>query len=321
MKSIMTIHNLQFQGRWDIKTIKEYSGLPDYVFTSDKLEMYKDACMLKGGLVYADKITTVSNTYAMEIQSPQYGEGLNGLLSARRESLWGIVNGIDYNDYDPATDPKIYKKYTIKNYRKNKVENKIQLQKQLGLPEDKGAYMIGIISRLTDQKGLDLVDRIMNDICTDGTQFVVLGTGDRRYEDMFKYYQGIHPAKVSANIYYSDDLSHKMYAACDAMLVPSRFEPCGLTQLMALRYGTLPIVRETGGLKDTVQPYNEFEGSGTGFSFANYDARELLNTINYSKRIFFDYKEAWYEMQARAMQQNYSWSNSAEIYQRLYDQV
>ena len=181
--------------------------------------------------------------------------------------------------------------------------------------------MIGIISRLTDQKGLDLVDRIMNDICTDGTQFVVLGTGDRRYEDMFKYYQGIHPAKVSANIYYSDDLSHKMYAACDAMLVPSRFEPCGLTQLMALRYGTLPIVRETGGLKDTVQPYNEFEGSGTGFSFANYDARELLNTINYSKRIFFDYKEAWYEMQARAMQQNYSWSNSAEIYQRLYDQV
>ena len=276
MKSIMTIHNLQFQGRWDIKTIKEYSGLPDYVFTSDKLEMYKDAC---------------------------------------------IVNGIDYNDYDPATDPKIYKKYTIKNYRKNKVENKIQLQKQLGLPEDKGAYMIGIISRLTDQKGLDLVDRIMNDICTDGTQFVVLGTGDRRYEDMFKYYQGIHPAKVSANIYYSDDLSHKTYAACDAMLVPSRFEPCGLTQLMALRYGTLPIVRETGGLKDTVQPYNEFEGSGTGFSFANYDARELLNTINYSKRIFFDYKEAWYEMQARAMQQNYSWSNSAEIYQRLYDQV
>ncbi len=321
MKSIMTIHNLQFQGRWDVKTLQEYSGLPSYVFTPDKLEMYKDASMLKGGLVYADKISTVSNTYSYEIQTPQYGEGLHGLLSARHESLWGIVNGIDYNDYNPATDKKIYKNYTIKNFRKNKVENKLALQKKLGLPEDKDAYMIGIISRLTDQKGLDLVDRIMNDICTDGTQFVVLGTGDRRYEDMFKYYQGIHPAKVSANIYYSDALSHEMYAACDAMLVPSRFEPCGLTQLMALRYGTLPIVRETGGLKDTVIPYNEFDGSGTGFSFANYDAFELLNTINYSKRIFFDYKEAWQNMQVRAMEQNYSWSNSAEIYQRLYDQV
>lgn len=321
IKSIMTIHNLQFQGIWDIKTVKEYSGLPDYLFTPDKLEKHRDASMLKGGLVYADKITTVSNTYAREIQTPQYGEGLDGLLSARRESLWGIVNGIDYNDYNPATDKKIYRNYNIKNFRKNKVENKVMVQRQLGLPEDPNAYMIGIISRLTDQKGLDLVDRVMNDICTDGTQFVVLGTGDRRYEDMFKHYQGVHPAKVSANIYYSDDLSHKMYAACDAMLVPSRFEPCGLTQLMALRYGTLPIVRETGGLKDTVQPYNEYEGTGTGFSFANYDAFELLNTINYSKRIFFDYKEQWQNMMERAMQQNYSWADSAKIYERLYEQV
>ena len=321
MKSIMTIHNLQFQGRWDIKTVQEYSGLPDYLFTPDKLEIDKDASMLKGGLVYADKITTVSNTYAQEIQTPYYGEGLDGLLRARNQSLWGIVNGIDYRDYDPATDKKIYKNYTLKNFRKNKVANKLALQKELGLPEDKNAYMIGIISRLTDQKGLDLVDRVMNDICTDGTQFVVLGTGNRKYEDMFRYYQGIHPAKVSANIYYSDELSHKMYAACDAMLVPSRFEPCGLTQLMALRYGTLPIVRETGGLKDTVIPYNEFEGSGTGFSFANYNAHELLNTINYSKQVYFDKKNAWECMQECAMQQNYSWSNSAEIYQRLYEQV
>lgn len=321
MKSIMTIHNLQFQGRWDIKTVQEYSGLPNYLFTPDKLEIDKDASMLKGGLVYADKITTVSNTYAQEIQTPYYGEGLDGLLRARNQSLWGIVNGIDYKDYDPATDKKIYKNYTLKNFRKNKVANKLALQKELGLPEDKNAYMIGIISRLTDQKGLDLVDRVMNDICTDGTQFVVLGTGNRKYEDMFRYYQGIHPAKVSANIYYSDELSHKMYAACDAMLVPSRFEPCGLTQLMALRYGTLPIVRETGGLKDTVIPYNEFEGSGTGFSFANYNAHELLNTINYSKQVYFDKKNAWECMQECAMQQNYSWSNSAEIYQRLYEQV
>ncbi|MBR0146389.1 MAG: glycogen synthase GlgA [Eubacterium sp.] len=321
MKSIMTIHNLQFQGNWDIETIKDYSGLPDYVFTPDKLEFKKDASMLKGGLVYADKITTVSNTYAQEIQTPYFGEGLDGLLRARWQSLWGIINGIDYEVYDPAKDKKIAHKYTIRNFRKEKVKNKVALQKELHLPEDPNAYMIGIVSRLTDQKGLDLIDRAMNDIMTDGTQLVVLGTGDRRYEDMFRYYQGIHPAKLSANIYFSDELSHKIYAACDSILVPSRFEPCGLTQLMALRYGALPIVRETGGLKDTVQPYNEFEGTGTGFSFANYDPRELLNTINYSKRIFFDDKEAWAAMQKRAMEQNFSWSNSAKIYEELYNQI
>lgn len=321
MKSIMTIHNLQFQGNWDIETIKDYSGLPDYVFTPDKLEFKKDASMLKGGLVYADKITTVSNTYAQEIQTPYYGEGLDGLLRARWQSLWGIVNGIDYSVYDPSKDKKIPYRYNLKNYKKEKVKNKVALQKELHLPEDPNVYMIGIVSRLTDQKGLDLIDRAMNDIMTDGTQFVVLGTGDRRYEDMFRYYQGIHPAKLSANIYFSDELSHKIYAACDSILVPSRFEPCGLTQLMALRYGALPIVRETGGLKDTVQPYNEFEGTGTGFSFANYDPRELLNTINYSKRIFFDDKNAWAAMQKRAMEQNFSWDNSAKIYEQLYEQV
>ncbi len=321
MKSIMTIHNLQFQGKWDIDTLKAYSGLPDYVFTPDKLEINKDAAMLKGGLVYADKISTVSNTYAHEIQTPQYGEGLDGLLSARWQSLWGIVNGIDYDVYNPATDKHIVSNYTIDNFRTEKVKNKTALQEQLGLPVDPNAYMIGIISRLTDQKGLDLVDRIMNNICTDGTQFVVLGTGDRRYEDMFRYYKGIHPAKISDNIYFSDELSHKMYAGCDAILVPSRFEPCGLTQLMALRYGSLPIVRETGGLKDTVIPYNEYENSGTGFSFTNYNAEDLLNTINYSKKVFFDDKEAWYGLQERAMQQNYSWYDSAKIYDELYKQV
>ena len=321
MKSIMTIHNLQFQGNWDIETIQDFSGLPSYVFTPDKLELNKDASMLKGGLVYADKITTVSNTYAQEIQTPYFGEGLDGLLRARWQSLWGIINGIDYEVYDPSKDKKIPHRYNIKNYKKEKVKNKVALQKELHLPEDPNAYMIGIVSRLTDQKGLDLIDRAMNDIMTDGTQLVVLGTGDRRYEDMFRYYQGIHPAKLSANIYFSDELSHKIYAACDSILVPSRFEPCGLTQLMALRYGALPIVRETGGLKDTVQPYNEFEGTGTGFSFANYDPRELLNTINYSKRIFFDDKEAWAAMQKRAMEQNFSWSNSAKIYEELYNQI
>ncbi|MBP5192569.1 MAG: glycogen synthase GlgA [Eubacterium sp.] len=321
IKSVMTIHNLQFQGRWDIKTVQEYSGLPSDLFTPDKLEWHKDASMLKGGLVYADKITTVSNTYAHEIQTPYYGEGLDGLLQARWQSLWGIVNGIDYEVYNPKTDKALPAKYDIKTFKKNRLKNKVALQNKLGLPEDPNAYMIGIVSRLTDQKGLDLVDRAMNDIMTDGTQLVVLGTGDRRYEEMFQYYQGIHPAKLSANIYFSDELSHQIYGACDSILVPSRFEPCGLTQLMALRYGALPIVRETGGLKDTVIPYNEFEGTGTGFSFANYDARDLLNTINYSKKVFFEDKDAWTEMQKRAMQQDYSWIASAKIYEKLYEEL
>lgn len=277
--------------------------------------------MLKGGLVYADKISTVSNTYAHEIQTPYYGEGLDGLLRARWQSLWGIVNGIDYDIYNPQKDPKIAQHYSIKTFRKNKVKNKLALQKKLGLPEDPNVFMMGIISRLTDQKGLDLVDHAMNDMMTDGTQMVVLGTGDHRYEDMFRYYQGIHPAKLSANIYFSDDLSHEMYAGCDAILVPSRFEPCGLTQLMALRYGSLPIVRETGGLKDTVIPYNEYDGSGTGFSFANYDANELLNTINYAKQVYYEHRDHWDNMVARAMEQNYSWDNSAKIYEKLYDEI
>ncbi len=313
MRSIMTIHNLRFQGRWGIEHVKYCSGLPDYLFTPDKLEIQRDASMLKGGLVYADIITTVSNTYAYEIQTPYYGEGLDGLLQARNQSLVGIVNGIDYEVYNPDKDKYLVKKYNTKTFKKNKVQNKLALQKELGLPADKNQFVIGIISRLTDQKGLDLVDAVQ-----DGVQFVVLGTGDQRYENMFRYYQGFHPAKVSANIYFSDELSHKMYGGCDAILVPSRFEPCGLTQLMALRYGSLPIVRETGGLKDTVIPYNEYEQTGTGFSFANYSPQELLNTIQYAKDVFYNQKKNWEAMQLRAMNMNYSWVNSAKQYEELY---
>lgn len=318
IRSIMTIHNLQFQGKWDIEHVRYCSGLPDYLFTADKLEINHDASMLKGGLVYADLITTVSDTYAYEIQTPYYGEGLDGLLQARNQSLIGIVNGIDYDTYNPEKDKKLYKTYNIKNFKKNKVANKTGLQKQLGLPVDKDQFVIGIISRLTDQKGLDLVDAVMNDICQDGVQFIVLGTGDPHYEDMFKYYQNFHPAKVSANIFFSDELSHKMYGGCDAILVPSRFEPCGLTQLMALRYGSLPIVRETGGLNDTVIPYNEYEQTGTGFSFANYDPNELLRTINYAKDVFLNQRKNWEDMQVRAMQQDYSWASSAKRYEEIY---
>lgn len=318
IRSIMTIHNLKFQGKWSIDHLRYCSGLPDYLYTPDKLEIHNAASMLKGGLVYADVITTVSKTYAYEIQTPMYGEGLDGLLQSRSRSLVGIVNGIDYEVYNPEKDRFLAKPYNIKNFKKNRVMNKTALQKELGLPVDKNQFVIGIISRLTDQKGLDLVDMVMNDICQDGVQFVVLGTGDSRYEDMFRYYQGIHPAKVSANIYFSEALSHKMYGGCDAILVPSRFEPCGLTQLMALRYGALPIVRETGGLKDTVVPYNEYEQTGTGFSFANYNPLELLSTINYAKDVFYNHKKEWEAMQVRAMEQDYSWSASAKGYEELY---
>ncbi|MBQ9808225.1 MAG: glycogen synthase GlgA [Ruminococcus sp.] len=318
-KTIMTIHNLKFQGVWDIETFKYNTALPDYMFTSDKLEFHKGANMLKGGLVYADYITTVSETYAEEIKYPFYGEQLDGLLRARAASLRGIVNGIDYKVYDPSNDKKIFAEYTSKNAKEQKAVNKEKLQEQLGLPVDRDKYMIAIISRLTDQKGLDLVNYTIERICDEFTQFVVIGTGDPRYENMFKHYQWKYPERVSANILYSDDLAHKLYAAADAMLMPSLFEPCGLTQLISLRYGTVPIVRETGGLKDTVQPYNEFDGTGTGFSFANYNGDEMLGVINYSKHIYYNHRDQWDKMVVRGMEADFSWNSSARQYEGMYD--
>lgn len=317
-KTIMTIHNLKFQGVWDIDTVKGITGLPGWLFTPDKLEFNKDASMLKGGLVYADYITTVSETYAWEIQNAYYGEGLDGLLRARSGSLCGIVNGIDYNEYNPETDQKLFERYNVYNFESKKKINKTELQKQLGLPVDEGKYMIGIISRLTDQKGLDLINWVMSRICDGSVQLVVLGTGDPQYENMFKHYEWIMHDSVSANIYYSDDLAHKLYAAADALLMPSRFEPCGLAQLMALRYGTVPIVRETGGLRDTVEPFDEYNKQGTGFSFANYNADEMLKIINYSKHVYYDMKQEWHDMMRRGMNRDFSWHKSAKRYEDLY---
>lgn len=319
MKSVMTIHNLKFQGVWDIKTMKNLSGLSDDLFSADKLEFKKDANMLKGGLVYADYITTVSDTYAKEIQSAYYGEGLEGLLSARHFDMQGIVNGIDYEVYNPQTDPKIYTNYSSEDFRTKKWKNKVKLQEDLGLTVDKKKYMIGLISRLTDQKGLDLVDRVIEGIIDEHTQLVIIGTGEERYENMFRHFAWKYGDKISANICYSDDLAHKLYAAADAFLMPSRFEPCGLTQLISYRYGTVPIVRETGGLKDTVMPFNEYENTGTGFSFTNYNADEMLNTINYSKQVYFDKKRQWNQMVDRGIQADYSWKKSTGRYMNVYD--
>ena len=317
IKTIITIHNLKFQGIWE--WVQGVSGLTDNLFTPDKLEFKKDANMLKGGLVYADYITTVSDTYANEIQTEYYGEGLNGLLSARHFDMQGIVNGIDYNAYDPQTDGRIYCNYNASDFRKKKFNNKTKLQQDLGLAVDKKKYMIGLISRLTDQKGLDLINHVIEGIVDDFTQLVVIGTGDPQYENMFRHYAWKYPDRVSANICYSDDLAHKLYAAADAFLMPSRFEPCGLTQLISFRYGTVPIVRETGGLKDTVKPYNEYENSGDGFSFSNYNADEMLAVINYSKHIFFDKKREWNQIVDRGMANDFSWNASKFKYEGLYN--
>ena len=319
IKTVMTIHNLKFQGRWGIDAVKSITGLSDYYFVSDKLEAYHDANLLKGGIVYADAVTTVSETYAEEIKSEFFGEGLHGLMQARSGDLRGIVNGIDYEDFNPESNPHIYKNYAADNFRKEKMKNKRALQKELGLPQDDKVMMLGIVSRLTDQKGLDLIAYIMDELCQDAVQIVVLGTGESQYENMFRHFAWKYPEKVSANIYYSEPLSHKIYAGCDAFLMPSLFEPCGLSQLMALRYGTLPIVRETGGLKDTVEPYNEYEGTGTGFRFANFNAHELLGTIRYAEHIYYDRKREWNKIIDRAMAVDYSWDVSAKKYEEMYD--
>lgn len=319
IKSVMTIHNLKFQGIYDIKTIQRITGLDGSFFSPDKLGFYKDANLLKGGITYADAITTVSQTYAEEIKTPFYGEKLDGLLNARSRDLRGIVNGIDYNQYNPETDPYIVRKYNAGSFRKEKIKNKRDLQKQLGLEENDKRMMIGIVSRLTDQKGMDLIAYIMDELCRDAIQLVVLGTGEAKYENMFRHFDWKYHGKVSANIYYSEELSHRVYASCDAFLMPSLFEPCGLSQLMSLRYGTVPIVRETGGLKDTVEPYNEYESKGTGFSFSNYNAHEMLNTIRYAEKVYYDRKREWNKIIDRAMATDYSWRVSALKYQEMYD--
>ena len=318
MKSVITIHNLKFQGVWDVKTVMDITGLPKYYFSPDKLEAYGDANYLKGGIVYADAVTTVSETYAEEIKMPFYGEGLDGLMRARANCLRGIVNGIDYDEYNPATDKYIVQNYDARTFRKEKIKNKRALQEELGLERDDKKFMIGIVSRLTDQKGFDLINYIMDEMCQQDVQFVILGTGEERYENAFRHFAWKYSGKVSANIYYSEALSHKIYASCDAFLMPSLFEPCGLSQLMSLRYGTVPIVRETGGLKDTVQPYNEFEGTGTGFSFKNYNAHEMFNSVKYAKDVYYNRKREWNKIIDRAMGADYSWNSSAKKYEEMY---
>ena len=318
-RSILTIHNLRFQGIYNIPTIRYWSGLPNEVFQMGALkDGYQDANMLKGGIAYADRVTTVSGTYAGEIQTAEYGEHLEGHLRYHSGKLRGIVNGIDYDMWNPATDPALAEHYDLGNVLEHKMANKLALQKELGLEQNTDKFVIGLISRLTNQKGLDLVSSIIPQVLDGNTQVVVLGTGDREYEDTFRYYESIHRGTFCACIQYDEARAHRIYAGADALLVPSRFEPCGLTQLNAMHYGTLPIVRETGGLKDTVEPYNTFTGDGNGFTFDRYDAGLLLDAINRAKTLYFTNRYHWDEVVQRDMAKDVSWENSARQYKNLY---
>ena len=321
-KTILTIHNLRFQGVYNIPTIKYWTNLPDYVFNKDALKQgYQDANMLKGGLAYADMISTVSNTYAGEIQTAFYGENLDAHLRYHSGKLRGIVNGIDVEQWDTSTDSKLAAPYGLSNVLEGKKANKKALQEQLGLQQDDHMFVIGLISRLTDQKGLDLVNTILPALMDGHTQVVVLGTGDSRYEDSFRYYEGAYKGSVCSNIMYDEGRAHQIYAGADALLVPSLFEPCGLTQLIAMRYGTVPIVRETGGLKDTVQPYNQYTNEGNGFTFDRYESGLLLDAVNRAKTLYFTNRWCWDQMVQRDMEKDVSWDQSAKQYRDLYLQL
>ena len=318
-KVMITIHNLKFQGIYNIPTIKYWSGLPDYVFNKDALKQgYDDANMFKGGLAYANMITTVSGTYAGEIQTPFYGENLDAHLRYHSGKLRGIVNGIDYDMWNPAEDKLLAAPYDATNVIEKKKANKLAMQESLGLEKDEGKFVIGLISRLTDQKGLDLVNAIVPQLMDGNTQVVVLGTGDAFYEDSFRYYENAYKGSFCAYIAYDESLAHGIYAGADAFFVPSRFEPCGLTQLIAMHYGTVPIVRETGGLKDTVEPFNQYTGEGNGFTFDRYESGLLLDATNRAKTLYFEHREAWDEMVKRNMYKDVSWEVSAKQYRQLY---
>lgn len=319
IKILYSIHNILFQGNYDASILGELFGFSDDIYKDGSVELYGAVSFMKGGINYSDKLSTVSRSYAQEIQSPYYGEKLDGLLQSRASDLSGIVNGIDYDIYNPERDTVIYKNYS-KNNLEDKAVNKQKLQKQLGIKVNKEIPMIGIVSRLTAQKGMDLIKHIGEELVNRDIQMVVLGTGDSDYEEYFKYLHEKYPQKVSVNIYFDDVLAHRIYAASDIFLMPSLFEPCGLGQLIALRYGTLPIVRETGGLKDTVKSYNKFTGEGNGFSFTNYNAHDLLYVIETALQLYKD-KDLWKSIVIQALKSDNSWSKSAEAYKELYESM
>lgn len=320
IKTVFTIHNLQYQGIFGIREVQDILGLGDSLWTDDKLECFGCANFMKAALVYADIITTVSPSYSEEIQTAYYGERLDGLLRARHDSLFGVLNGIDIADYNPATDKRIACTYSDDDL-KGKAECKRELQESLGLQVDPDIPIIGMVGRLSNQKGLDLVDYVIADIMRQNVQLVVLGMGDARYFNLFSWAENEYKGRIAARFTMDHALAHQIYAGSDMFLMPSQFEPCGLSQMIALRYGTLPIVRETGGLRDTVLSYNEFTGEGNGFSFFNYNAHDMLHVIERAIGYYENDKETWRKLQHCGMTGDYSWTHSAAEYLRLYENL
>ena len=318
VKTVFSIHNVAFQGQFSDTVMEDILGVAHIPAAATQLRC--DACSINymlGALHYADAITTVSPTYASEIQTPEFGEGLDGVLRERSYALQGILNGIDVAGFDPATDKRIAANYTVED-RSGKAVCKAKLQEELGLEVRDDRPLMVMVTRLTRQKGMDLVMYALDRILSGGVQVAVLGTGDRDYEDGLRYFQDMYPGTMAARIEFDPALSQRMYAAADMFLMPSKFEPCGLSQIIAMRYGTLPIVRETGGLKDTVIPYNEFTGEGTGFSFANFNGDEMGDAVFRAARLFWDNREAWNQLVTQAMSQDFSWTRSADKYLDLY---
>ena len=318
VKTVFSIHNVAFQGQFSDTVMEDILGVAHIPAAASQLRC--DACSINymlGALRYADAITTVSPTYANEIQTPEFGEGLDGVLRERSYALQGILNGIDVAGFDPATDKRIAANYTVDD-RAGKAVCKAKLQEELGLEVRDDRPLMVMVTRLTRQKGMDLVMYALDRILAGGVQVAVLGTGDRDYEDGLRYFQGKYPGTMAARIEFDPALSQRMYAAADMFLMPSKFEPCGLSQIIAMRYGTLPIVRETGGLKDTVQPYNEFTGEGTGFSFSNFNGDEMGDAVFRAARLFWDNRDAWNQLVTQAMSQDFSWTRSADKYLDLY---
>ena len=320
IKTLYTIHNLKYQGIFPKDVMDDVLGLDWKYFNNGDLEFYDAVNFMKGGLIYTDFISTVSRTYAEEIQYDYFGEHLDGLLRSRKDDIYGIVNGIDYGVYDPATDKNIFVNYDINSFDK-KMENKVMLQKELGLPVGRRIPMVALVSRLVAAKGMDLIVRMMDEILQhENIQFVLLGTGDKVFEDWFKGLAWRFPTKTSINIRFSNELAQKMYAASDIFLMPSNYEPCGISQLIALRYGSIPVVRETGGLKDTINQYDKYNDVGNGFVFTNYNAHEMMYALKKALGIYSDPTE-WNNLIRNAMKCDYSWSGSAKEYVKLYEKL
>ena len=317
MKTVYTIHNLQYQGVFPIKAVQDTLGLGDSLFTSDKLECYGCANYMKAGLVYADELTTVSPSYAYEIQTAFYGERLDGLLRARKDQLVGILNGIDINDYDPAKDPQIYANYDPYHLGGKEI-CKQELQKELGLEVNPTVPLVGIISRLSNQKGFDLIECVIRELMATGIQLVVLGMGEAKYTNLFSWAESEYPGRLATRFAMNHQLAHRIYAGSDMFLMPSQFEPCGLSQMIAMRYGSVPIAR---GLRDTVLSYNKFTDEGNGFTFFNYNAHDMLHTVRRAVHYYNNNRDVWYRLIVRGMTGDYSWYSSAGKYMALYEEV